>query len=105
MITSAACRATVNGTKQTFKVHRHSDFFLWMKQLNCKYDKLAVEQGFINWDREDIPKVQIKFGTKNLFDTEANKEADLSEMEPLIIIIRIIIILYGIQLDKNYINQ
>ena len=52
MITSAACRATVNGTKQTFKVHRHSDFFLWMKQLNCEYDKLAVEQGFINWDRE-----------------------------------------------------
>jgi hypothetical protein len=40
---------------------------------------------FVNWDREDIPKVQLKFGTKNLFDTEANKEADLSEMEPLIV--------------------
>ena len=52
MITSAACRATVNGTKQTFKVHRHPDFFLWMKQLNCEYDKSAVEQGFVNWDRE-----------------------------------------------------
>ena len=52
MITSAACRATVNGTKQTFKVHRHPDFFLWMKQLGCEYDKSTVEQGFINWDRE-----------------------------------------------------
>ena len=40
---------------------------------------------FVNWDREDVPKVQLKFGTKNLFDTEANKEADLSEMEPLIV--------------------
>ena len=52
MITSAACRATVNGTKQIFKVHRHPDFFLWMKQLGCEYDKSTVEQGFINWDRE-----------------------------------------------------
>ena len=52
MITSAACRATVNGAKQVFKVHRHPDFFLWMKQLGCEYDKSTVEQGFINWDRE-----------------------------------------------------
>lgn len=52
MITSAACRATVNGKRQVFKVHQHPDFFLWMKQLDCEYDKNEVEQGFINWDRE-----------------------------------------------------
>ena len=40
---------------------------------------------FINWDKGELPKVEKKFGTKNLFDTNANKEADLSEMEPLIV--------------------
>jgi len=52
MITCAACRAIVNGKRQIFKVHRHPDFFLWMKQLGCNYDKSTVEQGFIDWDRE-----------------------------------------------------
>lgn len=50
MIISAACRAIVNGEENIFKVHRHGDFFLWMKQLHCDYDKNKVEQGFINWD-------------------------------------------------------
>ena len=40
---------------------------------------------FRNWDKGELPKAQKKFGTKNLFDTSSNKEADLSEMEPLII--------------------
>ena len=40
---------------------------------------------FRNWDKGELPKVEKKFGTKNLFDTSSNKEADLSEMEPLII--------------------
>ena len=40
---------------------------------------------FKNWDKGDLPKVGKKFGTKNLFDNNINKEADLSEMEPLII--------------------
>jgi syntaxin-binding protein 1 len=40
---------------------------------------------FKNWDKGDLPKLEKKFGTKNLFDTNINKEADLSEMEPLII--------------------
>ena len=52
MITSAACRAVVNGELHVFKVHRHPDFFLWMRQLKCDYDKNKVEQGFIDWDRE-----------------------------------------------------
>ena len=50
MITSAACRATVNGEKNVFPVMRHADFFLWMKLLHCDYNKEEVEQGFINWD-------------------------------------------------------
>ena len=40
---------------------------------------------FRNWDKGDLPKKEKKFGTKNLFDTSSNKEADLSEMEPLIV--------------------
>ena len=52
MITSAACRATVNGKRVTIRCHRHSDFFETMKLLCCDYDKSNVEQGFINWDRE-----------------------------------------------------
>ena len=50
MITSAACRATVNRKRQVFKIHRHPDFFLWMKQLGCEYEKDTVEQGFIDWN-------------------------------------------------------
>lgn len=72
MITSAACRATVNGTKQIFKVHRHPDFFLWMKQIGCEYDKDTVKQGFIDWDfalkkerfvsREEAAKIAFECG-------------------------------------------
>ena len=50
MIISAACRAVVNGEENIFPVHRHADFFLWMKFLHCKYDKEKVEQGFIDWN-------------------------------------------------------
>ena len=50
MIISAAMRATVNGEENVFKIHRHGDFFLWMKQLHCDYDKSQVESGFIDWD-------------------------------------------------------
>lgn len=53
MIISAACRAVVNGEENIFKVHRHSDFFLWMKQLHCNYDKSKVESGFIDWDMRE----------------------------------------------------
>lgn len=50
MITSAACRATVNGEKVIIPCHRHSDFFEIMKVLHCQYDKASVEQGFIDWN-------------------------------------------------------
>ena len=50
MIISAAMRATVNGEENVFKIHRYGDFFLWMKQLHCDYDKSQVESGFIDWD-------------------------------------------------------
>ena len=40
---------------------------------------------YINRSLDDIPKVEKKFGTKNLFDTSSNKDADLSELEPLIV--------------------
>lgn len=53
MIISAACRAVVNGEENTFKVHRHGNFFLWMKQLHCNYDKSKVESGFIEWDMHE----------------------------------------------------
>lgn len=66
MITSAACRAIVNGTRQVFPVHRHPDFFLWMKMLQCDYDKNSVEQGFINWDRES--KTQTFVNRKRAFE-------------------------------------
>ena len=52
MIKSAACRTTVNGEENVFPVMRHCDFFQWMKLLHCDYDKLKVEQGFIDWNEE-----------------------------------------------------
>ena len=68
MIISAACRATVNGIKNVFPVHRHADFFLWMKLLHCDYDKNEVEQGFIDWNgayerfvsREEAAKIAVE---------------------------------------------
>lgn len=50
MIISAAVKAIVNGEENVFPVHRHADFFLWMKLLHCQYDKASIEQGFIDWD-------------------------------------------------------
>ena len=51
MIVSAACKAVVNGEEHIFPVHRHGDFFLWMKYLHCDYDKSKVEQGFLDWNQ------------------------------------------------------
>ena len=53
MIISAAVRGYVNGEYNIFPVHRHADFFLWMKQLHCIYDKTEVEQGFLNYENPD----------------------------------------------------
>ena len=50
MITSAACKCVVNGEENIFKIHRHCDFFEWMKFLHCEYDKNKVKQGFIAYD-------------------------------------------------------
>jgi len=69
MIISAACRATVNGVKNVFPIHRHADFFLWMKLLHCNYDKNEVEQGFIDWNgfeeqfvsREEAAKIAVEY--------------------------------------------
>ena len=70
MIISAACRTIVNGEENIFKIHRHSDFFLWMKQLHCTYDKSKVESGFIEWDgkkerfvtRQEAYEIALKEG-------------------------------------------
>lgn len=70
MIISAACRAIVNGEENVFKVHRHGDFFLWMKQLHCNYDKSKVESGFIDWNmieerfvsREEAYQIALREG-------------------------------------------
>ena len=51
MIISAACRGYVNGEYNIFPVMRHGDFFRWMKILHCQYDKNEIEQGFIDWDK------------------------------------------------------
>lgn len=59
MIISAACRAKVNGKWHNFPIHRHSDFFLWMKLLNCDYNKEEVIQGFLNWDRESATETFV----------------------------------------------
>lgn len=63
MIISAAVRANVNGEENIFPVHRHADFFLWMKLLHCQYDKANVEQGFIDWNeleqkREFVSRIE-----------------------------------------------
>ena len=72
MITSAACRAIVNGELNIFPVMRHADFFRWMKMLHCQYNKMEVEQGFIFWDeinyiekfvsREEAYKIALNNG-------------------------------------------
>ena len=51
MITAAAVKAVVNGEEHVFPVHRHGDFYLWMKYLHCDYDKSKVEQGFLDWNQ------------------------------------------------------
>lgn len=54
MIISAAVRGYVNGEYNIFPVHRHADFFIWMKQLHCVYDKTEIEQGFLNYRHDGI---------------------------------------------------
>lgn len=51
MITSAACRVTLNnGERVTLRCHRHCDVFETLKLLHVNYDKASVEQGFIDWN-------------------------------------------------------
>ena len=53
MITSAAVKAVVNGRENVFPVHRHCDFYWWMKMLGLKYDTSSSIQGFIDWDGKE----------------------------------------------------
>lgn len=54
MIISAAVRGTINGEYNIFPVHRHADFFVWMKHLHCHYDKNEIEHGFLNYVHPNI---------------------------------------------------
>lgn len=54
MIISAAVRAEVNCEYNIFPVHRHCDFFDWMKMLHCQYDKTTVEQGFLAYENPNL---------------------------------------------------
>lgn len=54
MIISAAVRGYINGEYNIFPCHRHSDAFLWFKQLHCVYDKNEIEQGFLNYRSPNI---------------------------------------------------
>lgn len=49
-IISAAVRFPYEGREVVLPLHRHCDFFDIAKQLNLKYDKNSVEQGFIAYD-------------------------------------------------------
>ena len=71
--------------KVTFSSLRSSPNIAILAEQASNYLLDREQYPYINWDREDLPKVEKKFGTKNLFDTDSNKEADLSELEPMII--------------------
>ena len=71
--------------KVTYSSLRSSPNITVLAEQASNYILDREQYPFINWDREDIPKFEKKFGTKNLFDTETNKEADLSDMEPLVV--------------------
>jgi hypothetical protein len=53
MITCAAVKAVVNGSENVFPVHRHRDFYWWMKMLGLEYDAPNSTQGFIDWDGKE----------------------------------------------------
>lgn len=53
MITHAAVKAVVNGSENIFPVHRHCDFYWWMKMLGLEYDVSSSVQGFIDWDGKE----------------------------------------------------
>ena len=71
--------------KVTFSSLRSSPNIAILAEQASNYLLDREQYPYINWDREDLPKVEKKFGTKNLFDTDSNKEADLSELEPMIV--------------------
>ena len=53
LIISAAVRFPYEGREVVLPLHRHCDFFDIAKQLNLKYDKNKVEQGFITYDDKE----------------------------------------------------
>ena len=71
--------------KVTFSSLRSSPNIAILAEQASNYLLDRDQYPYINWDRDDLPKVEKKFGTKNLFDTDSNKEADLSELEPMIV--------------------
>ena len=52
MIIAAAIKATVEDKQVCLHLHRHCDFWDMLKQLGLKYDKLSVQQGFIDYTPE-----------------------------------------------------
>ena len=71
--------------KVTYSTLRSSPNITILAEQASNYLLDRDQYPFLNWDKGDLPKLSKKFGTKNLFDTSSNKEADLSEMEPLIV--------------------
>ena len=71
--------------KVTYSTLRSSPNLAILVEQASNYLLDRDQYPFRNWDKVELPKKEKKFGTKNLFDTSSNKEADLSEMEPLII--------------------
>lgn len=53
LIISAAVRFPYEGREVVLPLHRHCDFFNIAKQLDLKYDKNKVEQGFITYDDKE----------------------------------------------------
>ena len=71
--------------KMTFSSLRSSPTIAVLAEQCSRYVLDKEKYPFLNWDKSEMPKIDKKYGTKNIFGGNDNNLTDISELEPLIV--------------------
>ena len=72
-------------SKNTYSSLRTTPIISVITERASNYHLSPDQYPFNNWDKGEMPKVEKKYGTRNLFGGSDNVASDFTEMEPMIV--------------------
>lgn len=72
-------------SKNTYSALRSTPIISVIAEQASNYQLNLEHYPFKNWDKGDMPKIEKKYGTRNLFGGSENVASDFTEMEPMIV--------------------